>query len=64
MGYGARALQALNSYYSGEYFNLEEVSRAQPHYADASAVDPVRLQLHRLNPHRSLIRAVCKPVDR
>ncbi|KAI9509481.1 GNAT acetyltransferase 2-domain-containing protein [Russula earlei] len=24
MGYGARALQALNAYYSGEYFNLDE----------------------------------------
>lgn len=25
MGYGSRALQALNSYYSGELLNLDEV---------------------------------------
>jgi N-acetyltransferase 10 len=24
MGYGARALQALNAYYSGQYFNVDE----------------------------------------
>lgn len=33
MGYGARALQALNSYYSGEYFNVEEEDRMEPAYS-------------------------------
>ncbi|CCA70074.1 related to KRE33-Killer toxin REsistant protein [Serendipita indica DSM 11827] len=29
MGFGARALEALNDFYSGEYFNLDETPRAQ-----------------------------------
>lgn len=41
MGYGSRALQALNSFYSGEYFNLDESSRAEPSYPDAAIVEPV-----------------------
>ncbi|KAF5348578.1 hypothetical protein D9756_009670 [Leucocoprinus leucothites] len=40
MGYGSRALQALNSFYSGEYFSLEEESRPEPAYPDATAIDP------------------------
>lgn len=43
MGYGARALKALNSFYSGEYFNLSENSLSEPSYPDASLFDPVRL---------------------
>ncbi|ETW81501.1 hypothetical protein HETIRDRAFT_64813 [Heterobasidion irregulare TC 32-1] len=39
MGYGARALQALNAYYSGEYFNLDEAPRDEPVYPDVAAVD-------------------------
>ena len=39
MGYGSRALQALNSFYSGEYFNLDETISSQPSYPDAAAVD-------------------------
>lgn len=39
MGYGARALQALNAYYSGEYFNLDEAPRDEPMYPDVAAVD-------------------------
>ncbi|THH14726.1 hypothetical protein EW146_g5643 [Bondarzewia mesenterica] len=39
MGYGARALQALNAYYSREYLNLDEFSRAEPFYPDAAAID-------------------------
>ena len=30
MGYGARALEALNAFYSGEYLNLSETPRTQP----------------------------------
>lgn len=41
MGYGARALQALNSFYSGEYFNLDEEPRVESVYPDAAAIDPV-----------------------
>jgi len=39
MGYGARALQALNSFYSGEYLNLDESSAPEPSYPDPAAVD-------------------------
>ncbi|OBZ68966.1 hypothetical protein A0H81_11153 [Grifola frondosa] len=39
MGYGARALQALNAFYSGEYFNLDETSAPEPSYPDPSNVD-------------------------
>lgn len=42
MGYGARALQALNAFYSGEYFNLDEAAQAEQAYPDASRVDEVR----------------------
>jgi N-acetyltransferase 10 len=41
MGYGSRALQALNSFYSGEYFNLDESTPAEPEYPDPTAIDPV-----------------------
>lgn len=40
MGYGSRALKALNSFYSGEYFNLDEATRAEPAYPDVAALDP------------------------
>ncbi|EIN12992.1 DUF699-domain-containing protein [Punctularia strigosozonata HHB-11173 SS5] len=39
MGYGARAMQALNSYYSGEYFDLAESSRAEESYPNPADVD-------------------------
>ncbi|CCL99539.1 uncharacterized protein FIBRA_01557 [Fibroporia radiculosa] len=39
MGYGARALQALNSFYSGEYFNLDEVSQPELSYPDPAVID-------------------------
>jgi hypothetical protein len=41
MGYGARALQALNTYYSGEYFNLDEFSKPEVSYVDATVIDEV-----------------------
>ncbi|KAJ8695895.1 N-acetyltransferase 10 [Pleurotus ostreatus] len=40
MGYGARALQALNSFYSGEYFNLDETPIDEPSYPNVAKVDP------------------------
>lgn len=41
MGYGARALQALNAYYSGEYFNLDETGKVDVAYSDIVAVNKV-----------------------
>ncbi|KAH7106917.1 DUF699-domain-containing protein [Auriculariales sp. MPI-PUGE-AT-0066] len=43
MGYGSRALECLNSFYSGEYLNLDEVAkhdRLTRSLKDESAVDP------------------------
>lgn len=45
MGYGSRALAALNSFYSGEYFNLDEASRPEPSYPDIAAIDKVTIPL-------------------
>ncbi|KAF8720306.1 hypothetical protein AX14_011063 [Amanita brunnescens Koide BX004] len=39
MGYGSRALQALNSFYSGEYFNLDESVAPEKDYLDPVAID-------------------------
>ncbi|KAH9889948.1 DUF699-domain-containing protein [Cubamyces lactineus] len=39
MGYGARALQALNAYYSGEYFDVNEAPQAEPSYPDPANFD-------------------------
>ncbi|KAK7677713.1 hypothetical protein QCA50_019265 [Cerrena zonata] len=39
MGYGSRAMQALNSYYSGELFSLDENSAPEASYPDPSFVD-------------------------
>lgn len=44
MGYGSRALQTLNSFYSGELFNLDESHTVQSElpYPDALVnIDPV-----------------------
>ena len=49
MGYGARALQALNAYYSGEYFNLDESAKPEVSFPDAAAIDDVRWEF--LLPH-------------
>ncbi|KAF8466530.1 DUF699-domain-containing protein [Russula ochroleuca] len=38
MGYGARALNALNAYYSGEYFNLDESAKADVPYSDTATI--------------------------
>ncbi|KAF4610814.1 hypothetical protein D9613_007060 [Agrocybe pediades] len=40
MGYGSRALKALNSFYSGEYFNLDENHKPEVHYPKPSEIDP------------------------
>ncbi|KAL4073177.1 GNAT acetyltransferase 2-domain-containing protein [Scleroderma yunnanense] len=41
MGYGSRALKALNEFYSGDYFSLDEASRVEPSYPDVTTIDPV-----------------------
>ena len=41
MGYGARALQALNAYYSGEYFNVDEAAQEEQAYPDPANFDEV-----------------------
>jgi N-acetyltransferase 10 len=49
MGYGARALQALNAYYSGEFFNLDESSKPDVCYADVMGIDEVCQNTHHLS---------------
>ena len=41
MGYGARAMQALNAFYSGQYFNLDEAIEAEQSYPEPSRIDEV-----------------------
>lgn len=50
MGYGSQALKALNSFYSGEYFNVSENTLSEPSYPDATLIDPVRLPPRILDP--------------
>ena len=59
MGYGTRALQALNAFYNGEYFNLDEAplpdaaAEAASYFARASGFDDVSglaLVGHRYSP--------------
>lgn len=45
MGYGARALQALDAYYSGQYMNLDEVDKPKPSYPSSAAI-PDGADLH------------------
>lgn len=54
MGYGSRALQILNSYYSAEMFNLDEAVVEEEVYANVSKVDlvsrlPSAVTMARLN---------------
>ena len=64
MGYGSRALQALNSFYSGEYFNLDESVAPEKDYLDPVAIDHVSIPIYPIYnssvthvhvPHRSLM---------
>jgi len=41
MGYGSRAIQALNSYYSGEYVSLDENAKMDEVYPDPAEIDEV-----------------------
>jgi len=57
MGYGARALEALNAYYSGEYFNLDETKMDVAH-SDIATINEVcqklcRHLLNKLTVHQS-----------
>lgn len=42
MGYGSRALKALNAYFSGELVGVDEVPHAEPSYPNPGLVDEVR----------------------
>lgn len=44
MGYGSRALKALDSFYNGEYFNLDEVPEENHEEDYRPVIDPVRIQ--------------------
>jgi N-acetyltransferase 10 len=42
MGYGARALESLNSFYSGDLYNFDDVpADLGESFADAAQVQPV-----------------------
>ena len=45
MGYGSRALKALNAYYSGEVMSVDEETRVEPEYPFPGKVGKVRLRL-------------------
>lgn len=43
MGYGARALQALESFYRGEVFDLDESEAVKAEYTRDDSIDEVRI---------------------
>jgi len=45
MGYGSRALKALNAYYSGEVVSVDEETRVEPEYPFPGKVGKVCLML-------------------
>lgn len=47
MGYGSRALKALNAYYSGEIVSVDEETRAEPEYPFPGKVGKVRGVFHK-----------------
>ncbi|KAJ7447247.1 GNAT acetyltransferase 2-domain-containing protein [Mycena latifolia] len=55
MGYGSRALEALNSFYSGEYYNFDEAESAPPSYPNLGDFDPTTSDLQTETP---TVRAV------
>lgn len=64
MGYGARALQCLNSFYSGEYFNLDESTAPEQLYPDPTIVEEVCLNDSLVCMRTELIvHEGCYPVD-
>ncbi|KAJ7084737.1 GNAT acetyltransferase 2-domain-containing protein [Mycena crocata] len=50
MGYGSRALEALNSFYSGEYYNFDEAESAAPSYPNLGDFDPATSDLQTETP--------------
>lgn len=45
MGYGSRALKALNAYYSGEIMSIDEETRVEPDYPFPGKVGKVHFVL-------------------
>ncbi|KAF7302818.1 RNA cytidine acetyltransferase [Mycena kentingensis (nom. inval.)] len=50
MGYGSRALEALNAFYSGEYYDFDEAEKAAPSYPKLGAFDAATADLHTETP--------------
>nr|GAT55769.1 predicted protein [Mycena chlorophos] len=50
MGYGSRALEALNAFYSGEYYDFDEAEKAAPKYPKLGGFDPMTADLHSETP--------------
>lgn len=49
MGYGSRAVDALNSFYSGELYNFDDVpAEMGESFEDAAKVGPVSHAVHSL----------------
>jgi N-acetyltransferase 10 len=45
MGYGTRAIEAINSFYSGEMYNYDDaLADMSESFADAARIGPVRVQ--------------------
>ncbi|KAJ7726390.1 GNAT acetyltransferase 2-domain-containing protein [Mycena metata] len=55
MGYGSRALEALNAFYSGEYYNFDEAEKVAPSYPNLADFDPATSDLQTETP---TVRAV------
>ncbi|KAJ7608711.1 GNAT acetyltransferase 2-domain-containing protein [Roridomyces roridus] len=50
MGYGSRALEALNAFYSGEYFNFDETEAPEQKYPNLGEFDPATSDLRTETP--------------
>ena len=61
IGYGSRGLQALYSFYSGEYFDLDDTIHPEPSYAAAidkalSIIFPQELCADVISVYEAIIR--------
>lgn len=62
MGYGSRALKALNSFYTGEYFNLDEAPQEEDYqtFEEAAAFAKVYFERFMLSPMLTVTLAPVK----
>lgn len=61
MGYGSRALEALDEFYTGKYFNLNESETQEPSYKNTASFISVRIQTRR--PIYSILFAFFQDAD-